>query len=203
MKAQAWQTESFTFVLPESADAACVWVVLNPDADPEQPVQLLTRSLAQQLARMSDLSVATPDKLQKLMKSVLAKNKVALALISDSTICPDTLQGNLDVTHGHVTVEDLAVLRERAKTSKSAALLSDSASEEERLAWHEHQRFRKAVEQLRPTSKEAIFREYFPDTPDGSYDDIWDRMEMRAQNAERLMRRRTLSVFKKMYRTLH
>ena len=88
VKAQAWQTESFTFVLPESADAACVWVVLNPDADPEQPVQLLTRSLAQQLARMSDLSVATPDKLQKLMKSVLAKNKVALALISDSTICP-------------------------------------------------------------------------------------------------------------------
>ena len=90
MKAQAWQTESFTFVLPESADAACVWVVLNPDADPEQPVQLLTRSLAQQLARMSDQSVATPDKLQKLMKSVLAKNKVALALISDSTICPAT-----------------------------------------------------------------------------------------------------------------
>ena len=93
---------------------------------------------------------------------------------------------------------DLAVLRERAKTSKSAALLPDSASEEERLAWHEHQRFRKAVEQLRPTSKEAIFREYFPDTPDGSYDDIWDRMEMRAQSAERIVRRRTVPIVHKI-----
>ena len=89
-------------------------------------------------------------------------------------------------------------MRERAKMSKSAALLTDSASEEERLAWHEHQRFRKAVEHLRPTSKEAIFREYLPDTPDGSYDDIWDRMEMRAQGAERIMRRRTVPIIQKI-----
>ena len=85
-----------------------------------------------------------------------------------------------------------------AKASEAAALLTDGASEEERLAWHEHQRFRKAVEQLRPTSKDAIFREYFPDTPDGSYDDIWDRMEMRAQGAERIMRRRTVPVVHKI-----
>ena len=165
-------------------------VVLNAGTDPEQPMQLLTRSLAQQLARMSDLSVATPSKLQKLLRAVQAKNKIALTLIGDNTVCPEFLQKRLDTAHGEVTEDDVNSLRQYAESLPSAGVLEGSASEEDRLRWHEYQRFRRSVEQLRVTSKESICREHFPDKPEGAYDDIWDRLEMCKQNGERAFRRR-------------